>query len=146
MIHNGNVLFYGCYDFNEEWLLIEMQADISWEWIQWHQFAVPEDGVEEENWQAPYLEQYLNLDGTEKICELYDTPESEKETCRFVFFLYKTEAPKLVCQFGEFDLLDPKCVPDRLVDIVEFESDGMSSKNDTMTVVVDTYCTVFAIL
>ena len=123
MLLNGNTLFYGCYDYNDDLLLIEMQVDVSWKWIRWHQFEVPQEGVDPSNWQAPYLEQYLNNDGTGKICELYDTPAENTVPCRFVFFLFKTGAPKLVCQFGEFDLTEPQAVPERLAGIVELESD-----------------------
>ena len=123
MLTNGNVLYFGCYDFNEEWLLIEMQADISWRCVRWHQFEVPETGVNPGNWQAPYLEQYLNEDGTQRICELYTSPRGNTAPCRFTFFLYKTGAPKLRCQFGEFDLTTTQPVPTRLEGVVEFESE-----------------------
>ena len=123
MLPNGNVLFYGCYDYSDELLLIEMQVDVSWKWIRWHQFEIPQEGVDSADWQAPYLEQYLNDDGTERICELYDNPAENIAPCRFVFFLFKTDAPKLVCQFGEFDLTSPLPVPERLESIVEFESE-----------------------
>jgi hypothetical protein len=74
MLTAGNALYFGCYDFNEAWFLIEMHVDVSWKWIRWHQFKAPEAGVDECDWQAPYLEQYLNETGTERICELYDRP------------------------------------------------------------------------
>ena len=72
---------------------------------------------------CPYLEQYLNEDGTEKICELYDTQEENVAPCRFVFFLYKTDDPKLISQFGEFDLTQVQPLPERLQNIVEFETE-----------------------
>ena len=117
----SNARLFKCYDFNEEWLLIEMQADVSWKQIRWHQFQVPEEGVPAGNWQAPYLEQYLNDTGTERICNLYDTPSDNRESCRFAFFLYKTDAPKMNCQFGEFDLTQRQALPERLLGVIEFE-------------------------
>ena len=120
---NGNALFYGCYDFSEALLLIEMQIDVSWKRIRWHQFAVPQEGVDPSNWQAPYLEQYLNADGTDRICPLYDTPAENTAPCRFVFFLYKTGAPRPSCQFGDFDLTAPQTVPARVMRIVETEEE-----------------------
>ena len=119
----GNVLFYGCYDYNKDLLLIEMQVDVSWKWIRWHQFEVPQEGVDPSNWQAPYLEQYLNEDGTAMICDLYDTPTENTVPCRFVFFLYKTGAHSFRCQFGQFDLTAPQAVPARLLDIAETEDE-----------------------
>ena len=123
MVPNGNALFFGCYDYNEEWLLIEMQVDTSWKWIRWNKFEVPQNGINPSDWQVPYLEQYLNNDGTEKICDLYCNPKENTAPCRFAFFLYKTDAPKLICQFGEFDLTNPKVVPNRLLNVVAFESE-----------------------
>ncbi len=123
MLTAGNALYFGCYDFNEAWFLIEMHVDVSWKWIRWHQFKAPEAGVDECDWQAPYLEQYLNETGTERICELYDRPKENTAPCRFVFFLYKTGAQKLNCQFGEFDLSEIQPVPERLLGVVEFESE-----------------------
>ena len=123
MLPNGKALFFRSYDYNEEWLLIEMQIDLSWKWIRWHQFEVPQDGIDSANWQVPYLEQYLNDAGTERICDLYETPNENAAPCRFVFFLYKTDATKLICPFGEFDLTNPASMPDRLIGVVEFESD-----------------------
>ncbi|MBQ9149201.1 MAG: hypothetical protein IJX69_06535 [Oscillospiraceae bacterium] len=120
---NGNALFYGCYDFSDDLLLIEMQVDVSWKWIRWHKFQVPQPGMDPSNWQAPYLEQYLNEAGTERICDLYDTPAENTAPCRFTFFLFKTGAPKLVCPFGEFDLTAPEEVPARLQEVIEFEED-----------------------
>lgn len=32
---------------------------------------MPEKGVQPNNWQTAFLEQYLNESGTEKICDLY---------------------------------------------------------------------------
>lgn len=123
MLQNGNALLYSCYDFNEDWLLIEMLVDVSWKWIRWHQFAVPQEGIDPSDWQAPYLEQYLNEAGTERVCALYSKPSENTAPCRFVFFLYKTGAKKLLCQFGEFDLTNPHNLPERLANAVEFESE-----------------------
>ena len=58
MIPNVNTLFFGCYDYNEEWLLIEMQIDTSWKWIRWNKFEVPQESIDPSDWQVPYLEQY----------------------------------------------------------------------------------------
>ena len=121
MMNNGKCLEFGCYDYNSKILLIEMKIDVSWKWIRWSKFAVPVDGLAEDCWQAAYLEQYLNEDGTEKICDTYDTPAENTAPCRFVFFLYKSEGTKLLSQFGEFDLTNPGAVPERLAQIVEFE-------------------------
>ena len=115
--------FFACYDYQEEWLLVEMAADVTPSRIPWHKFQVPAEGIGPDNWQAPYQEQYLNSDGTERICDLYDLPEEDTAPSRFVFFLYRDGSEKLVCPYGEYSLTDPQPLPQRLADIVEFESD-----------------------
>lgn len=114
------VKYYGCYDFNEEWYLIELALDLPAPEIDWSQICAPEPGVKKEDWQAPYLEQYLNADGTEKICELYETPDYKKP-CRVAFFLYKVSASTLSTPYGDFELRTDTEVPRRLASIIEFE-------------------------
>jgi hypothetical protein len=67
------------------------------------------------------MEQYLNEDGTEKICETYDEPEHEVKPCRVAFFIYKEGSKMLRTPYGEFDLRNPQSLPTRLKDIIEFE-------------------------
>ena len=69
------VNFYGCYKFNKEWLLIELSLNIASSEIDWDAISAPNNELEEDYWQCPYMEQYLNEDGTEKICETYDEPQ-----------------------------------------------------------------------
>lgn len=118
----SNVDYYGCYDFNDEWFLIEMLINEDAGAIDWSAFATPEEGVREENWQAPYMEQYLSEKGTERICDVYDTPKGEVNPCRIAFFIYKTSAEMLVTPYGEFPL-ENMDVPDRLEDVIEFDGD-----------------------
>ena len=118
-----NVLFYGCYDFNDEWLLIEMLLDGTFKDIDWINIVVPEENMSPSNWQCAYLEQYLNEDGTERICDLYDVPAEAAAPCRVAFFLYKVGMPAVQTPFGSFDLSNPQPVPNRLIGVVEMESD-----------------------
>jgi len=116
-----NALFYGCYDFNEEWLLIELLVDGTCDDIDWGEIVIPEDGVCPADWQCAYLEQYLNADGTERICDLYDEPDEATAPCRVAFFLYKVGMPIVHTPFGDFDLTNPQNVPDRLIGVVELD-------------------------
>lgn len=68
---------YNCYRYNEEWYLIEMVLNIKPSNILFDEFVVPEKGVQPNNWQTAFLEQYLNESGTERICDLYDVPKDE---------------------------------------------------------------------
>ena len=115
------VKFFDCYDFNEEWLLVEMAIDDYSDKLEWLLFVVPEKGLDKEDWQCAYLEQYLNEDGTKKICKLYDEPKKPVKPCRVAFFLYKTEERNLITPYGKFSIKDLKPLPDRLKGIIEFD-------------------------
>ena len=117
------VQYFGCYDYNDEWLLIELALDVASSDIEWESIVVPNDELDEEDWQCPYMEQYLNDDGTEKLCEMYDEPEETVKPCRVAFFIYKDEAEVLRTPYGEFDLSDVKKLPKRLKEIIEFEEE-----------------------
>ena len=91
--------------------------------IDWLQMNVPEDGVSPTNWQAPYLEQYLTLDGKAKLCELYDEPSPPVNPCRIVFFIYKCGGKILHTPYGDFPLTDTEETPKQLKKIVEFEEE-----------------------
>ena len=99
------VTYFGCYKFNKEWLLVEMALNISSEEIDWDSIVVPDEELDESDWQCPYMEQYLNVDGTEKICETYDEPEEEVNPCRIAFFIYKEGSRTLRTPYGDFDCL-----------------------------------------
>ena len=117
------VQYFGCYDYNDEWLLIEMLLNISSSEIAWDEIVVPNDELYDDDWQCPYMEQYLNDDGTEKLCEMYDEPEEPVKPCRVAFFIYKDEAEVLRTPYGEFDLSDVKKLPKLLKEIIEFEEE-----------------------
>jgi len=117
------VQYFGCYDFNKEWLLVEMVLNVSSSEIEWDAIVVPNDELDEEDWQCPYMEQYLNEDGTEKICETYDEPEKAVKPCRVAFFIYKDEAQTLRTPYGEFDLSKPRNLPKRLKHIITFDDE-----------------------
>ena len=121
----NKVQFYECYDYNEELLLIEMLVDDSSDNIDWGEFTAPEKGIDKDDWQCAYLEQYLNVDGTEKICELYDEPDPEVKPCRFAFFIYRypEQEKRLLTPYGEFSLENPKPMPKRLIKCIEFDNE-----------------------
>lgn len=117
----GTVQYYGCYDHSEEWYLVELALDIPASEIRWDQIYVPEHGVKRESWQVPYMEQYLNGDGTEKLCETYETPKECGKSCRVAFFLYKGPARTLSTPYGDLELRSGGQVPKRLEGLIEFE-------------------------
>lgn len=119
----GIVNLFHCYNYSREWYLVEMALDIPPSEIEWDKLVVPEDGVEERDWQCAYMEQYLNDDGTEKICDTYNEPENDEKPCRVVFFIYKEGGNLLRTPYGDFPLTTSERVPKRLKNIIEFESD-----------------------
>ena len=118
---NTVVSYYGCYDYNEEWYLIEMLLDCSPGEIPWDAIYVPEEGVSRSNWQCPYMEQYLDKEGNQKICETFDCPVQEERPSRVAFFIYKVPAPVLHTQWGDFPLHCEGEAPERLKNLIEFE-------------------------
>jgi len=119
----GVVDFFACYNFKRKWLLVEMMLNVPSSEIDWCAMLVPDDDEPEDNWQCPYMEQYLNADGTEKICETYDEPQPDVNPCRVAFFIYKDGAEKLRTPYGDFDLTVVKPLPKRLKNIIEFEEE-----------------------
>lgn len=117
------VEFFDCYDYNKGWILVEMKIDDYSDNIDWLEFVVPEEGFEKDDWQCAYLEQYLNDDGTKRICRLYGEPKNAVKPCRFAFFLCKIKEKKLVTPYGEFSLEGLKPVPERLKKCIEFKEE-----------------------
>ena len=115
------VKYYGCYDYSEEWYLIEMLLDIPVSEIDWNNINVPQVELQRSSWQVPYMEQYLNENGTEKICKTYREPKEYVKPCRVVFFIYKVPANVLSTPYGDFELSSANKVPERLENLVEFE-------------------------
>ena len=111
----------GAYDFNDTAILVEMIVDEFPEKIDFGSFCVPEKSLKQSDWQVAYIEQYLNLDGTDKLCETYDIPAEQSKPSRVAFFLFKTEAQGLSTPYGGFSLVHIQELPDRLAKIVEFD-------------------------
>ena len=114
------VQFYGCYDFNKEWYLVEMMIDESSDDVDLYEFVVPETELHENDWQCAYLEQFLNKAGTKRICRLYDEPDPGVKPCRVAFFIFKDAPKTLRTPYGEFKLAGSP-MPARLKGIIEFE-------------------------
>ncbi len=113
---------FACYDFNNEWYLIEMNIPVSSSEIDWDGFDVPDDNLDSDEWQVPYLEQYLNADGTQRLCELYDEPDPPANPARIAFFIFKDGNPVLRTPYGEFPLIAAP-LPKRLAQVIEFEEE-----------------------
>lgn len=113
------VKLYNCYDFNDKCYLIEMVLDVPVYSLNLIRFCVPQEGVPRRDWQCAFLEQYLNEDGTEKLCSIFEEPEENVKPCRIAFFIFKTSGLVLSTPYGDFPLNDPLPLPARLADIIE---------------------------
>ena len=113
----------GFYDFREDVILVEMIIDEFPSEIDFGSFCTPSDMLDESNWQVAYMEQYLNLNGTEKLCETYDIPTEPSKPSRVVFFIFKTDAMELSTPYGMFSLKRLQELPHRLglAKLIEFD-------------------------
>ena len=88
------------------------------------QFTQPVDGQPQSSWQVPYMDQFLNKDGTEIIGDVMyhgnDYPNLWVGDVRFAFFIYFLDFEKpLQTPFGPVNLSKPSKMPKRLK-MVEF--------------------------
>ena len=111
----------GIYDFNNDAILVELIINEYPNNIDFINFCVPDKKTSKSGWQVPYMEQYLSLNGVDKLCETYDTPVEKIKPTRLTFFLYKTGLPELSTPYGNVSILSPSKMPDRLVKIIDFD-------------------------
>ena len=119
--YNNIAKLIGCYIYNNEWLLIEMIIEDNANNICFDKFVVPNKQTKKQYWQCPYLEQFLNIDGTSKICDIYDIPNNDEKTTRVTFFIFETSDKLLQTPYGIFDISNKESLPVRLKTIIEFE-------------------------
>ncbi len=100
-----------------------MNLDIPASQINWEAFVVPDKNAVPGDWQCPYMEQYLNETGTEKICPSYQVPRKDRNRCRVAFFIYRSFGKILRTPYGDFRLIPLRRAPKRLREILEFTSD-----------------------
>lgn len=117
------VTLFNCFNYNEKWYLVEMAFDIPADSISFDEIVVPEEGVAKSDWQTVLAEQYLNADGTERICDLYEVPNDNAAASRVAFFIYKTGSHILRTPYGQFELKDEEDAPNRLKSIIEFDQE-----------------------
>lgn len=119
------VTLFHCYSFDEHWYLVELALSVAPGEIDFGGIVVPEEGVRESDWQTVLAEQFLSEDGTERLCELYDTPDYDEPHSRVAFFIYKTDSRILRTPYGEFELSGTEEAPERLTSILEVDEDYM---------------------
>jgi len=117
---NNHTQLIGCYDFNVDALLIEMIIDEIPNNIDFGKFCVPDNMIDSSDWQVAYMEQFLTLDGTGKLCEVYDIPPEQSKPSRIAFFLFKTENHELSTPYGDFSIINHQETPERIRGLIEF--------------------------
>jgi hypothetical protein len=84
-------------------------------------FTQEQPGEPRENWQAPWLERYLDPDGARVLTEAFDPPPEGLTSTRVVFFMHFLDLDRpLLTPEGPVDLPAPTELPDRLA-AVEYE-------------------------
>ena len=102
--------------------LVELVVDRRPSEVDVGAFGQEEPGRPREEWQVPWMEHYLNREGTELIAEVFDLPADDVAPTRLAFFLHFVafERP-LITPFGEVELPESGPMPGRLVGKIEFE-------------------------
>lgn len=127
------VTLFNCFSYNDQWYLVEMALSIPPSEIAFDEILVPEEDVEKEHWQAVLAEQYLNHDGTERICEMWEKPQNGETESRVAFFIFKTKSRVLKTPYGEFELTDEIEAPERLRNIIEVDEDYILMYKGTLS-------------
>ena len=113
----------GCYNFNKNYIVVELTLNMTPDEIDWFGFSVPEENVDEFDRIIPHMEQYLTPDGNDKLCDAWDEPEEQESPTRVAFFLRKSEANTLETPYGNVDISSTERLPLRLKEILEFEKE-----------------------
>lgn len=90
-----------------------------------NKFTQRREGVEEDEWQVPWDEKYLNEAGDAVTGDWMNAPETVTGTTRLVFFLHFLNfSQPLITPFGDVGLLLPTAMPERLSAIIRYEEPG----------------------
>jgi len=124
-MHQNLVNLIGLYsvDENPEITLVELLVNKKASEIDICQFTQPTENQPKMNWQIPFLEKYLNQEGTEIIGDENSLPEDFNETTRLTFFIYFLDVNKLLLTpFGSISLSKKTNQPRRISEIIKFEN------------------------
>ncbi len=101
--------------------LVEVEADRAPSNVDLGAFTQEQAGVDRANWQVPYDERYLNLDGTREIGTHWamgwrpQAGQDEPATTRVVFFLHLLDSTRaLSTPDGDVSLPKRQALPERL--------------------------------
>jgi hypothetical protein len=107
---------------NSEVHLFELYINTSPKNVDVSSFTQKDDTLPKNSWQTAYDEHFLNEDGTKVIGSFLEQDSLTGLETRIVFFMYFVDFHKpLLSQYGEILLTEPSLLPNRLLEIIEFE-------------------------
>ena len=112
---------YKCYKYKKGIILVDMIIEDKFSNIDIMKFHVPEDNVEEDYWQVPYMEQYFDVNINKKICETYDEPEDDQYPTRVLFFIFESNGKILTTPYGNVELTTDLELPKDINKAIDFE-------------------------
>lgn len=121
--YNYDVSFelIGVYKYKKQVALIEMIIDELPDNIDFEGIYLGESETDM-NSQVPYLEQFLNIEGTERISSIYGELDVETKPTRFTFFLFLAQVGDVITTpYGNITIKEIVPLPNRLKSIIEFE-------------------------
>ena len=124
MIQNSPVKFIGLYSVDEspDVTLVELIVDKKADEFDVGEFTQEIEDQPRLNWQAPFAEKYLSLDGETIIGDDIDLPEFLTDTTRLTFFFYFLDPSKpLITPFGKLQLIQKQEQPKRIKGLIKFE-------------------------
>lgn len=103
--------------------LIEMIIKSSHDEIDIGEFTQKQDEIDRLSWQSPWDEKYLDETGFKVIGDWMNPPNESVNTTRIAFsFHFLVFEKPMITPFGNVFFEEPKDMPDRLSNIITYES------------------------
>lgn len=110
-----------CYKYDDGVYLLDLVINDKYKKIDLMKFYVPEDNLDKDYWQVPYMEQFFDIEEDIKICETYDEPSGKKCPVRILFFIFESSGKVLKTPYGNVELSFEEDVPLSIKEQIEFE-------------------------
>lgn len=108
-------------DNNTDVHLIELVFDNSPDEVDVSLITQEIKGHPHDNWQSPWDEKYLDMNGENIIGDFFSIPKDINKTRLVFFFHYIDFSRPLLTQAGHLDLRKPTSLPDRLKGKLHYE-------------------------
>ncbi|QVK17824.1 hypothetical protein KHQ81_13435 [Mycoplasmatota bacterium] len=122
MFENKDMNILGVYEFDKDKVLVELTIDELSTEIRFNEFYLYEKNIKQIESQSPYLEQFLDKNGLNRISDIYGNMEQAVKPSRLVFFMFFVSEGSLIkTPYGDISVDKIKRLPERLRNIIEFE-------------------------